>query len=193
MKLSSMFTGLVAGFAAVTTVVSSPVSFEKRAAQDVIGAIDVLTEELIGLNNTASGYVGGIAGLVKAIRIQIESGKVQSAIESARDTVVDSTEEIFNFADSQGISVAMVSLRPKILQTLQTMISKEPEFAKGVFGLGVIPLNGIVLSSLEKQYAASKEFADVLVPMLDPVFANIAPLLIESINKAFDEAIAVFS
>lgn len=193
MKFSSMFTGLVAGFAAITTVVSSPIALEKRGPQEVLDAISNLSEKLVCLNETASGYKGGIVGIPKAIKIQIQSGQVQTAINRATSSVVDSTEEQFDLLSSADISVAMVELRPKILSTLQTMISKEPEFRKGVLGLGVIPLNGIVRSSLEKQFSSSQQFADALVAKLHPTYGSIAFVLINSINKAFEEAIAVFS
>ncbi|KAL1960696.1 hypothetical protein VTO42DRAFT_6526 [Malbranchea cinnamomea] len=193
MKFSSLFTGFVAGLATVTSVVASPVAIEKRAAQDVLDGIQNLSDKVVALNATAATYRGGLLGIAKAIKIQIQSGQVQSAIDDAKEAVVDSEEEVFNFEDSQAISVAMVELRPRIVSTLQTLISKEPEFAKGVLGFGIIPLNGIVKAGLVKQKEASGEFADVLLPKLDPAFSGIAPLLINAINAAFDEAIAVFS
>lgn len=203
-----MFTGLAAGFLAVTSVVASPMpindissldtldtfdTFEKRSTNDVIAAIHEISDKLTELNNTATDYVGGIKGATKAIKIQILSKKVLKALEKATDATNDIEEPKIGLGPSLDISVNMLQLLPRITSTLDTLVSKADEFAKGVLGTGLVPLNGIVRKSLEDQQEKANEFSEALIPKLEEIFATVAPLITNTINNSFNRAIEVFS
>lgn len=201
MKFSSVFTGLTAGFLAITGVVASPVAvdsvesidpIQKRGSNEIIAAIHDLTAKLTDLNETALDFESGFVGPAKAIGIQIKSNKVSKAIDAATEAAVES-EDKFNFASSLDLSLSMLQLLPRILSTLETLAAKEPEFRKGAFGTGAVPLNDLVKKSLVGQKEKSNEFAETLVPKLDKVFEYISPIITVSINEAFDQVIGLFS
>ncbi|PGH28981.1 hypothetical protein GX50_08283 [[Emmonsia] crescens] len=185
MKFASLFTGIVAALA--TTALASPLtSFSKRDAAEVVDTVKSISTQVVELETTVQSFTGQV---IKALKIQIKTGKLTKALEDA----IEKTQESPNFTTDESVTIAMgfIDLQPKITKVLDALISKKDVFKKGLFGF--IPLTGIVRGGLEKQKELSAQLGQETVKKLTPEFANLAPIINGLIAADFSRAVAAFS
>ncbi|PWY93564.1 antigenic cell wall galactomanno protein [Aspergillus sclerotioniger CBS 115572] len=160
----------------------------KRDATSVISAVTTISTQLITLNTTVSNYPGGIEGTLSALQIQAETIQLEVDLKSA----IIATRQSANFTDaeSQKVAQAFITLEPQIASTLGNIVSKKPDFDDGL--LGIASLSFLVKFDLQELSSLSKSLGTAVQAKLSGTYAQLAPLVLDEIAKAFREAIAAY-
>ncbi|KAK2811994.1 hypothetical protein FQN50_001702 [Emmonsiellopsis sp. PD_5] len=185
MKLTSIFSGLVATLAA--SAVATPLTnLHKRDAAKLGEIVNDISSQVDELTTTVKGYDGNI---FTALKIQIKTSKVGGGLEDG----IEETKASQPFTDEESASVAqtLVGLQPKLTTLADALIEKKDIFKKGI--LGIIPLTGLVKSGLEKQQKLSAEFGEEVIKKLNKQFADLAPIVNDKIAADLARAIEAFS
>ncbi|OOF97930.1 hypothetical protein ASPCADRAFT_128117 [Aspergillus carbonarius ITEM 5010] len=160
----------------------------KRDAASVVSAVTTISTQLLTLNATVSNYPGGIEGTLSALQIQAETIQLEFDLKTA----IITTRQSANFTDteSQKVAQAFVTLEPQIASTLANIVSKKPDFDDGL--LGIASLSFLVKFDLQELSSLSKSLGAAVQTKLSGTYAQLAPLLLDEIANAFQEAIAAY-
>jgi hypothetical protein len=144
--------------------------------QDIANISTLLDE----LDADANAVAPGIAGLPRALQVQVDAVNLHKRILSGGDNAEASPP--FG-GGSLSVGLDLIQLEPKISDTLQGIVDKNDAFGE----LGII-----VLSSLYQLKQDTDEFSDAIVKKLGPLEQAIAPLIIRRIETAFNNAITAY-
>ncbi|KAJ0418726.1 hydrophobic surface binding protein A-domain-containing protein [Aspergillus carlsbadensis] len=149
-------------------------------AQAVLNDITAIRTQLTTLTTSVDGVVPGIPGIPHALQVQVDATVLDKHIQTgARDAA---SSPPFGSTSLQ-VGLALIALQPAITDALAQISEKN-----GTFGeLGVI-----VLQSLVQLKRDTGEFSGEIVPKLGALEAAIAPVVIRSIEDAFDGAIGAY-
>jgi hypothetical protein len=136
---------------------------------------------LTALDNAVSVLPAGPAGISFALEVQVHSVTLDNQLKAAAQHA-QSTQAL-NLTDSLSLGIGLIALLPGITGTLSDVAKQNTTFD----GLGII-----VLSSLVQLKASTDNFSDKLVAKLDPLIRTVSPLVVNTINDAFDNAIAAY-
>lgn len=160
-----------------------------RDGSEVVAAVQTIAEQTKTLNETVSGYDGGIVDTVTALKIETEAITLNNDLRQA--IWVTKSSENFTTAESKDVSAAFLQMVPVVESTLANIISKEDEFSNGL--LGIASLEFLVKYNLETEKRLALELGDEVEKRLTPVYAEIAPIVIGQIKTAFTKAIKAYS
>ncbi|KAA8643983.1 cell wall mannoprotein 1 family protein [Aspergillus tanneri] len=133
------------------------------------------------MSTDAAALVPGIPGLSFALQMNIDSISLDKRIKHA--TATAEASDTFGTVGSLSVGLKLISLEPKISSVLQSIASKNETFA----GLGIV-----VLYSLVQLKNDTDAFGKAIVTKLDTLEAGLAPVIMSSIDSAFDSAISAF-
>jgi hypothetical protein len=144
--------------------------------QDIANITTLLQE----LDADANAIAPGIAGLPRALQLQVDAVNLHKRLLSASDNAEASPP--FG-GGSLSVGLDLIQLEPKISDTLQDIVDKND--ALGELGI-------IVLSSLYQLKQDTDEFGDAIVEKLGALEQAIAPVIIRRIETAFNNAIVAY-
>ena len=184
---------LLIGAATLTAAIPTPINdnklLTKRDADDVVAAVQKISDQTLTLNSSVASYPGGIEGTLDAIKIETEAIGLNFASRKAVHTAQRSSN--FTSDGSLNVAGAFLDLLPIVTSTLDNIIDKKPEFDTGLLEIG--SLSFLVKYNLETEKRLSLKLGDVVQAKLTPEYASIAPLVLGQIEDAFTEAISVYS
>lgn len=144
----------------------------------VLNDLDSLDGALTTLSSNVADVVPGVAGLPIALQVQVDAVNLDKVLVTAIENVNASPG--FGIIGSPSISVKLIALAPKITSTIGAVGKKSGDF--GDFG-------PVVLASLYQLRQDTSTFADGVVDRLDPLYAAVAPVIVNAIDSSFDGAI----
>ncbi|KAL1959458.1 hypothetical protein VTO42DRAFT_1903 [Malbranchea cinnamomea] len=147
----------------------------------VLDDLDKLDASLTTLSNDVKDVVSGVPGLPIALQVQVDAVNLDKVLLRAIENVNASPD--FGIIGSPSVSLKLVALAPKITSTIGAVGGKSKEF--GDFG-------PIVLASLYQLRQDTSTFADGVVDRLDPLYAAVAPIIVNAIDSSFNGAIGKY-
>lgn len=147
----------------------------------VLQDLDALDASLTTLSADAKDVVPGVLGLPIALKVQVDAVSVDKILVTAIENVNSSPD--FGIVGSPSVSVKLIALAPKITNTIGAVGGKSSAF--GDFG-------PIVLASLYQLRKDTSTFADGVVERLDPLYAAVAPVIVNAIGSSFNGAIGKY-
>ena len=144
--------------------------------------IDTISSLLDTLSSDAKNMKTGDAAVPLALQVQVDAVNLDKAIISSTANAKSSS----NFGDdgSPQVGLALVGVQPKITTVLGDISSQS-----GTFGdLGII-----VLATLNQLKGDTDAFAAAIKSKLATLQDAIAPGIVDSIDKAFNDAITAYN
>ncbi|KAL2808877.1 hydrophobic surface binding protein A-domain-containing protein [Aspergillus granulosus] len=162
------------------SIVALPAAVLAADYQTVLADINAISDHLDTLSASVDSVTTGIPGLPYALQVQVEATNLDKRIQTGAQNA--NASPAFGIGSLQ-VGLALIGLQPQITDALAQISEKNTVFGD----LGII-----VLASLTQLKRDTTAFSDEIVPKLGPLEAAIAPAVIESIENAFDEAIAAY-
>ncbi|EME80287.1 uncharacterized protein MYCFIDRAFT_31034 [Pseudocercospora fijiensis CIRAD86] len=158
-----------------------PATIEKRDAASIPSAVKTLQSKLTTLNSTVTSFhQGDLDGLLKVLKIQLQSTDVGNAVKSATSTAqasqpipADNSTSTLN----NQVAAAVLALK----DSLQSFLTN-PQSKKSAFDSVVAIISGY-----------SDELGTAITAKLASPYKEFGPLIARQIDGDFDQAIQTFS
>lgn len=157
-------------------------------ATSINNAIEAASDQLVKLNGTLNTFQGGLEGTATALRILDESSELNDKVNNATNVAVAS--EALDGDGSASVANSIVLLSDRVFDVLQIIILKKPQFDRAILGIGSGSF--LVKDSLSKLKISTNDFGDAVTAKLVNELADLAPLVISTINFRFDQALKVY-
>jgi hypothetical protein len=149
--------------------------------QTVRNDIANITALMAALDSDVKLVVSGSAGIAQALQVQVDAVNIHEGLSLSVQHAKASPP--FGSGGSLVVGLDFIALAPKVASTLQHVAAQKA--ALGELGI-------VVLSSLYQLKLDTDSFGAAVLDKLDALTKAIAPSIIASIDKAFNDAIVAF-
>ncbi|KAL3458878.1 hydrophobic surface binding protein A-domain-containing protein [Aspergillus heterothallicus] len=167
-------------FSSLFATLALPAAILAADYRTVLDDINAISDQLDTLSSSVDSVTSGIPGLPYALQVQVDATNLDKRIQSGAQNA--NASPAFGSGSLQ-VGLALIGLQPQITDALSQISQKNTTFGE----LGII-----VLASLTQLKRDTTAFSDQIVPKLGALEAAIAPAVVQSIEKAFDGAIAAY-
>ncbi|KAF2090603.1 hypothetical protein K490DRAFT_53588 [Saccharata proteae CBS 121410] len=155
----------------------------------LLSSIDTLESDIQTLNTTLNNFQDAqLNTLTTLLAIQKQSSALATDITTATEIAHNTCP--LDQSDSLTLGLATLALSPRIFSLLSTIVAKKPTFDDAA--LGVLDISTSIEQQLVHQKELSRELGNAITEVLDPSLTSLAAPVTQSIQAAFEKAIAVY-
>lgn len=172
------------------TVAASPIrnGIAARDGAAINDAIQTISDQTITLNKTLTEFNASLEGTIVALKILDQADKLGKAIDEA--TTITKGSDSLDDTESTAVAYSTVELSRNVYDVLDHIVAKKPDFDKAIFGVGSGSF--LVKGSLETLRSKTAVFGSTLEKKLVEKIAELAPLILATIDFSFEKALEVY-
>ncbi len=152
------------------------------AVADIKGALETIGTATVKLNDTVTGYSGGLLGLIP---ITTDSLCLLNDIKQGTKTAKASA--MLDYDAALDIAGATGTLANDVDAVINNFIRTKPKFDK------LLIVTPIIKETLKTQQSATKDLSTAILAKIPKDLADIAAILIKQIDDKFAEGIKAYS